>query len=124
MALAATATNDGIVHVPGSNGANAFAVASVNVGAPALITASADTGPASLPLLLFVCQTGASGNCLGSPQPSVTVQIGTNGTPTFSIFASATGTIVSDPATNRIFVRFKDPGNVTRGSTSVAVTTQ
>jgi len=29
-----------------------------------------------------------------------------------------------DPAANRIFVRFKDSGNVTRGSTSVAVRTQ
>jgi hypothetical protein len=124
VALAATLTNDGTVHIPGSSGANAFAVASVNVGAAANITVSADTGPVTLPLALFVCQTGASGQCLGSPQPSVTVQIGTNATPTFSIFANATGTIVFDPATNRIFVRFKDAGNVTRGSTSVAVTTQ
>ena len=29
-----------------------------------------------------------------------------------------------DPAANRIFVRFKDAGNVTRGSTSVALRTQ
>ena len=29
-----------------------------------------------------------------------------------------------DPAGNRTFVRFKDGGNVTRGSTSVAVRTQ
>jgi hypothetical protein len=29
-----------------------------------------------------------------------------------------------DPAANRIFVRFKDGGGVTRGSTSVAVRTQ
>jgi photosystem II stability/assembly factor-like uncharacterized protein len=124
VALALTLTNDGIVHIPGSSGANAFAVASVNVGAAANITVSADTGSVTLPLSLFVCQTNASGQCLGSPQPSVTVQIAANATPTFSIFATATGTIVFDPATNRIFVRFKDPGNVTRGSTSVAVTTQ
>jgi len=28
-----------------------------------------------------------------------------------------------DPANNRIFVRFKDPDDVTRGATSVAVRT-
>jgi hypothetical protein len=114
VALALTPSNDGIVHIPGSSGANALAG----------ITVSADTGPVNLPLSLFVCQTNASGQCQGSPQPSVTVQIATNATPTFTIVANATGTIVFDPATNRIFVRFKDQGNVTRGSTSVAVTTQ
>jgi len=123
VALAATVSNDGIVHVPGSNGANAFAVASVNVGAPALITVSVDTGPASLPLVLFLCQTNAGGQCITPIQQSVTVQIATNGTPTFSIFVNATGTVPFDPAVNRIFVRFKDAGGVTRGSTSVAVTT-
>ena len=44
VALAATPTNDGIVNVPGANGAGAFAVATVNVGTSGNITASADTG--------------------------------------------------------------------------------
>lgn len=125
VALALTITGDGIVHITGSNGANAFAVASVNVGATADITVSADTGSVSLPLSLFVCQTNpANGQCLSPPTATVTLQFATNATPTFTILAAANGGIPFDPATNRIFVRFKDAGNVTRGSTSVAVTTQ
>src|SRR5262249_36516050 len=112
-------------HIQGNNGVGVFAVASVNVGTTASITVSADTGLASLPLILSVCQTNpANAQCLSPAQPSVTLQFGANATPTFTIFINAIGTVPFDPATNRIFVRFKDAGNVTRGSTSVAVTTQ
>src|SRR5207244_1012302 len=40
VALAATATNDGILHLPGPAGAGAFAVATSNVGIGDFITAS------------------------------------------------------------------------------------
>jgi hypothetical protein len=125
VALALTLTGDGIVRVPGSNGANAFAVASVNVGTGASITVSADTGGVNIPVSLFVCQTNPSnGTCLSPPEASVNLQIAANATPTFTVFVNANGGIAFDPATNRIYVRFKDDGDVTRGSTSVAVTTQ
>jgi hypothetical protein len=52
------------------------------------------------------------------------VQINAGETPTFAIFATASGPIVLDPATNRIFVVFADVGNVVRGRTSVAVNAQ
>ena len=55
VALAATTTNDGIVNVSGTNGTGAFAVATVNVGASGSITASADTGGASLPVNISLC---------------------------------------------------------------------
>ena len=100
-----------------------FAVATANVGASGAITASADTGGASLPVALFICDTDASGNCSTPPDVSVTTDIGANETPTFSIFVNGSGVIPFDPAHNRIFVRFKDGGGVTRGSTSVAVQT-
>jgi hypothetical protein len=125
VALAATLTNDGIVNVPGATASGAFAVATVNVGSTASITASADTGAAVLPVVLSLCETSpATGLCVSTVGPTVTTQIDAGETPTFGIFVQGTGDIPFDPATNRIFVRFKDAGGVTRGSTSVAVRTQ
>ena len=125
VALAATTTNDGIVNVAGSTGTGAFAVATVNVGATGTITASADTGGLALPVNISLCQTNpTTGQCISAVGPSVTTQINANATPTFGIFVQGIGNVSFDPAANRIFVRFKDGGNVTRGSTSVAVRTQ
>ena len=125
VALTATLTNDGIVNLPGTNGAGAFAVATVNMGASASITASADTGVAVLPEVVNICETNpANGQCISAINASVTTQINANATPTFGIFVQGSGNVPFDPAANRIFVRFKDGGGVTRGSTSVAVRTQ
>jgi len=124
VALAATPTGDGIVNLPGSLGANAFAVATVNVGSQGTITASTDTGTATLPVTLSICESNpATAECLSAPANSVTIPINAGATPTFSIFVTGTGTVSFDPANNRIFVRFSDAGGVTRGSTSVAVQT-
>jgi len=125
VALAATLTNDGIVNIPGTTGTGAFAVATVNVGASGSITASADTGIAALPVNILLCETNpTTGQCISAIGPSVTTQINANATPTFAILVQGGGVVPFDPAINRIFVRFKDSGNVTRGSTSVAVRTQ
>jgi CSLREA domain-containing protein len=125
VALAATLTNDGIVNIPGTNGTGAFAVATVNVGASGSITASADTGSASLPAVINLCETNsATGQCISAIAPGVTTTINAGATPTFGIFVQGNGTVPFDPAVNRTFVRFKDAGGVTRGSTSVAVRTQ
>jgi hypothetical protein len=124
VALAATPTNDGIVDIPGATGTGAFAVATVNVGVSGSITASADTGGASLPVIIFICQTNpGTGACLASPSSTVMTTINANATPTFAIFVQGSGNVPFDPAANRIFVRFSS-GGVTRGSTSVAVRTQ
>jgi hypothetical protein len=125
VALAATASNDGILHLPGNSGANAFAVAVVNLGATAAITATANTGVASLPLAVAICQTNpASGQCLGPAASSASTTIMANATPTFAIFAAAVDGVPFVPQTNRIFVEFSDANGVVRGSTSVAVETQ
>lgn len=125
VALAATQTNDGWVDLANSTAANAFAVATTNVGANGQITVSADTGAVLLPVNLFICATNAiTGECLGDPATTVTLNIEANSTPTFTIFVNGEGIVPADPAKNRIFVRFSDDGGVTRGSTSVAVRTQ
>ena len=124
VALAATVTNDGTVHVP-TGSAGAFAVATINLGAPGSLSVSADTGSATLPVSLTLCQTTpATGACLATPEASVPVTVAQNATPTFSIFATATGPVAFAPGTSRIFVRFKDASGNTHGSTSVAVLTQ
>ena len=123
-ALATTPSGDGVVGLPGGTGTGAFAVATANVGNSSTITASPDTGVTALPLTLSICTSDPlTGVCQASPAPSVTTRIDAGATPTFSVFAKGNGTVPFDPATNRIFVRFKDAGGVTRGSTSVAVQT-
>jgi hypothetical protein len=125
VALAATSLNDGILHISGSNGANAFAVATVNLGIVSPATVSANTGSAALPLALSLCQTDPeTGQCISAIGGSVTTTIAADATPTFAIFGQAIGAIPFDPANKRIFVQFADPGGTVRGSTSVAVETQ
>ena len=76
-------------------------------------------------LTIQICETNSTiGNCLASPAERLTIGVGANETRTFGLFVSGRGTVPFDPATNRIFVRFRDSGGVTRGSTSVAVRTQ
>ena len=125
VALAATVSNDGIVNIPGPRGTGAFAVATVNVGRGGAITAAANFGGASLPAAAFICQTNpGTGQCQDAPGARVTVQIDAGQTPTFSIFVQGSGTIPLDAAANRVFVEFRDAGDVVRGKTSVAVRTQ
>ncbi len=123
VALAATASGDGYVNVDPSTTTGAFAVAAVNVGNTADITVSADTGGSTLPLTLSLCETNPDGSCKATPSAAVTTSIASLTTPTFSIFAIQSAPITPDPATKRIFVRFKDANGVVRGSTSVAVQT-
>jgi hypothetical protein len=125
VALGATVSNDGILHINGSSGSNAFAVATVNLGAGDAITASINTGGATLPLGLALCQTNPStGQCISPVGATVTTTIAADATPTFGIFGNASGAIPFDPANSRIFVQFNDSAGAVRGETSVAVETQ
>lgn len=123
VSLAATLDNDGIVSVLGTQGTGVFAVAIANVGTTGHITASADTGGATLPVTVTICRTNSSGRCEGNPQPTVTTDMGGGGFMSFAIFVTANGSVPFDPANNRIFIRFRDETGDTRGSTSVAVRT-
>jgi len=121
IALAATPTNNGVISVP-VNGAAAFAVASFNVSVTGNITVSADTGAATLPATLSICQSNpANGQCLAPPSPTVSLSYAGGAAPTFSIFVTSTAAIPFSPATSRVFVRFEDSTGGLHGSTSVAI---
>ena len=121
IALAATTSNDGIIALPGNDGASAFAVATVNVGVVGSITARAVSN-ASINLL--VCETDPNtSDCIDPASATVTTSIAAQATPTFGIFVFATGEVPFNPVDNRVFVEFVDGGGVVRGSTSVAVRT-
>jgi hypothetical protein len=124
IALAATPSGDGILNIPGVTGSTAFAVASSNVGAGGLVTVSADTGAATVPVTVAVCQTNPqTGSCLAAPTSTLTAQIDGGATSTFSVFVTGNAFVPLEPAANRVFVRFRDAQGVTTGSTSVAVRT-
>jgi hypothetical protein len=124
VALAATVSNDGVLRFPGTGQAQAFSVASVNLGAQSTITVSVDWGDITLPIALSLCETNPStGSCINSPSNTVALTIPPNGTPTFAFFATANGPLPFFPALVRAFVRFTDTTGATRGSTSIALTT-
>ena len=125
--VALAAAVGGIVSIPGPTGTGAFATATVNVGASAPITVTADTGSASLPVVLTICQTNpTTGACFNPPSPaaSVAAQIDAFQTPTFAVFVRGTGNVPFSPGVNRAFVRFKTASGATVGATSVAIRTQ
>lgn len=69
-----------------------------------------------MPLSLSICQTDPlSGACTSEIGPSVTTTIDCDDTPTFSIFATAEGSIPFDPATFRIFIEFTESEGQVRG---------
>ena len=125
IAESATASGNGIVTVPLSQGQGAaFALATVNDGASGALTAVVDTGSASLPITATLCQTDpASGQCLAPPAASLPLTIAAGAIPTFSVFISASAPIPLAPGSARIFVRFLDSSGASHGSTSVAVQT-
>jgi YVTN family beta-propeller protein len=124
VALAAS-SDPGYVDIPGATGTGLFAVATVNLGSGALITASANTGAANLPVTLTVCLTNPqSGTCLAAPGSSVTTDIPPNATPTFGVFVTGSAAVANLPGVNRVFVTFTGSGGTLRGETSVAVRTQ
>jgi len=125
IALAATASGNGIVTVPFSTGGSAaFAVDSIDVGIAGTLTVEADTGSASLPLAVSVCPTNPStGACLSPPAASFQHGYQPNASQTYSLFLTASGPIAFSPASARVFLRFLDGSGGSHGSTSVAVMT-
>lgn len=124
IALAATASNDGILHAP-LGGSAAFAVATSNIGATASgvpVTAyltSTDENAGTVTL----CQTNpSSGLCLAPPASSLSADFAAGATPTFSVFVTPGEALPFDPANMRVVVLFGSFN--TSAITSVAIETQ
>jgi hypothetical protein len=123
IALIATVSGDGVVRIASASNTQVFAVGTSNVGAAGTIVVSADTGGTVLPVTLTVCETNSVGACLAPPASSVTVSYAAGSARSFGFFAAAHGSIVFDPAVNRVFVRLKESATL-RGATSAAICTQ
>lgn len=121
VALAATTSGNGILDLPDDGGFEAFAVASVNVGAAASMTVRpVVTGQALTEAL--VCATDVTtGACLAAPAASVTLSVASNATPTFAVFARSTTPVPFLPAVNRLNLTFEDAAGNIRGRTGVAL---
>ena len=125
IAITLTATRLGILSINGPQGSAAFATATINVGSGGSITVEPRLSMNSIPLSLTICETDpVSGLCTSAIGPSVTTPIEADATPTFAVFATATGTIPLDPANYRIYIEFTDELGAVRGSSSVAVATE
>lgn len=101
--------------ISGANGADVFAVATVNLGIATSTTVSADVGGAAVPIDITLCQTNpVSGRCTSPIGIAGTTSVAANATPTFGIFVRGSGAVPFNPASSRIFVRFKDAEGLAR----------
>ena len=124
VALAATVGNSGFVDLSGTNQAGAFAVATANVGSlSSVIVSASSTVPASeANLTLEVCRTNAVSGACETPRVASFSQLMQAGqTLTFAVFVRASGSVASNPSTNRVVVNFRTPGGLSLGATTVAV---
>lgn len=119
--VALTTTTD--FHQVACSGVNAFAVALSNVGADATsdITVTANTGLVSLPISVSIMESSPSTGAIIGDNILQGVNAGNNRT--VVVFVTFNGCVTFDPASNRIFIEFRDAANNVVGSTSTAVST-
>ncbi|MBI1234934.1 MAG: hypothetical protein GC208_10575 [Alphaproteobacteria bacterium] len=124
IALAATATSNGVLEIAAPGQAGAFAVGTFNLGAGDTITARPVLSDAGLPATLTICLTGATGACTSPRADSIDAMILQNQSQSYAVFARTQGAIPLQAAVNRINVEFRDSTGALRGSTSVAIRTR
>jgi len=129
LSIGATPAGTGIVTMP-TAGTSFMTASATNIGVgdvdeskDVAVTVSVDTGDASLPVLLQMCETNAISVCLGPLALSVDTTIG-SGPSFFAIFVTdqSSSGIPLDPANARVFLRFADSAGVVRSVTSAALT--
>jgi len=128
VALSATVSADGIIELPQRESANAFTVATINLGAAGGVRVSAQQSNSGLPASIALCETDPATSICITPSTPISGELALNmpagSTKTFGLFVSGTDDLPFDPANNRVFVRFSDSGGATRGATSVALRTR
>jgi len=132
IASISTDSNDGILNLPGANGAKFMVAGSINVASVGgTMTVEANTGSVTLPLTVSICLQWdyPTATCLKpSPWgPSATLTVAGGESDSYVILVQGSGTIPFDPAVNRIFLSFHEGltiNGTVRGRTSVAVRTQ
>ena len=132
LSISATPSGDGVIRIPGPGRTFFMTAAAVNIGigdgsaGPDQVTleVTADTGEASLPVELEICQIDIGSVCISPRAESVTTLMDQNDPLYFAVFVRdvSTGGIPFDPANSRVFLRFSDADGVLRSSTSAAVT--
>ena len=121
VAVALTATSDGIANIPRESGFGFMSVATTNVGAGDAITAT-PVDVAGLDGTVLICETDqTTGACLADPGASTTRNIPMDGTATYSVFMSSATRVPLDPFLRRITLEFRDSAGVIRGRTGTAV---
>lgn len=133
LSIGATPSADGVVRIPATgNRINFLSAAAVNIGTgdgsagatDATVTASVDTGAASLPVTLEVCETAPTGGCITPRgETEVTTVFAQNAAKFFAVFVRANGeeTVPFNPANARVFLRFADASGAIRSVTSAAI---
>jgi len=127
LAIGDTPSHDGFLAVPGTSGTGFMAVATMDIAAAGTVTFTPlDTpfgqSPRNLPLTLTICQTNPStGACLTTPAPSVSANVTSGQTLTFTIFVTGQGkSVATIPGFNRVFF-VATQGNTPVGQASAAV---
>ena len=123
VAIAETASGDGIVSLADGSLTGAFVVAAANLGSDAQIRARADAAGVSLPVELSICQTNGNAECINPVVPGTDARalLSSGEVQTFTVFVEASERVPFAPARNRIRVQFVDDADGVRGSTSVAL---
>ena len=121
VAVALTATNDGIANIPRDDGFGFMSVATTNVGTEDTITA-VPVDIAGLDGTVLICETNQNtGACLDDLSTSVTRVIPADGTATYSVFMSSATRVPFDATVRRIALEFRDSEGTIRGRTGTAV---
>jgi len=121
VAVALTATGDGIANIPRESGFGFLSVATTNVGAADTITAM-PIDIAGLDGAVLICETDqTTGACLADPAASTSRAIPTDGTATYSVFMSSATRVPLDAFLRRIALEFRDSAGTIRGRTGTAV---